>query len=259
MCAKMPRMSARALSFGAIAEAYERFRPGYPDELFDLVRDYAGRPIGTALEIGAGTGKATRLFARPGITLTATDPDPAMLAELHRHVPAEVTTIEAAFEGLPPGPVHDLVYAAAALHWTAPEGRWTRMAALLEPGGVFASFGGPIRLADPAVEEAVRAARAPFLDDDEIPSPDGTPPDHAMQWPGTELRQSGLFTDVRQEVIERRLTVSAADYVGHLSTISAYLSLPPADRDQVFTRIAAAVPAAVTLTADIAVHLARRI
>jgi hypothetical protein len=51
-------MSGRALSFGAVAEAYERFRPGYPAELFDLVITYAGRPVLTALEIGAGTGKA---------------------------------------------------------------------------------------------------------------------------------------------------------------------------------------------------------
>jgi hypothetical protein len=66
------------------------------------------------------------------------------------------------------------------------------MAALLEPGGVFASFGGPARLVDQVVEEAVRAARAPFLDSDDVPSPDGTPPGHAMQWPGTELRDEHL-------------------------------------------------------------------
>ncbi|MGW1989303.1 hypothetical protein [Embleya sp. NPDC001921] len=68
--------------------------------------------------------------------------------------------MQAAFEDLWPGESHGLVYAAAALHWTSPEGRWSRVAALLEPGGVFASFGGPVRPADPAVEEAVRAARA---------------------------------------------------------------------------------------------------
>ena len=54
-------MSSCALSFGAIAEAYGRFRPGYPPELFDLVMTYAGRPVGTVPEIGAGTGKATHL------------------------------------------------------------------------------------------------------------------------------------------------------------------------------------------------------
>ena len=66
-------------------------------------------------------------------------------------------------------------------------------------------------------------ARLPFLADDEIPSPDGTPPDSPMQWPGTELTLSDEFTDVRQLIIERRATVSAADYLGHLSTISAYI------------------------------------
>ncbi|MGW1451041.1 class I SAM-dependent methyltransferase [Micromonospora sp. NPDC002411] len=251
-------MSARALSFGMVAEAYERYRPGYPVELLDLVMTYAGRPIRAALEIGAGTGKATRLFTRREVTVTATEPDGAMLAELRKHVPSRVRTVQAAFEDLRPGETYDLVYAAAALHWTKAEGRWSRMAALVEPGGVFASFGAPIQLADPAVAGAVRAARAPFLESDEVPSPDGTPPGHAMQWPGTELQRSESFTDVQQVVIERRLTMSADDYVGHLSTISAYLELPTSEQEQVFDRITQVLPETVDLAADIVVHLARR-
>ncbi|MGA4731795.1 class I SAM-dependent methyltransferase [Micromonospora taraxaci] len=251
-------MSARALSFGMVAEAYERYRPGYPVELLDLVMTYAGRPIRTALEIGAGTGKATRLFTRREVTVTATEPDGAMLAELRKHVPSRVQTVQAAFEDLRPGETYDLVYAAAALHWTKAERRWSRMAALVEPGGVFASFGAPIQLADPAVAGAVRAARAPFLESDEVPSPDGTPPGHAMQWPGTELQRSESFTDVQQVVIERRLTMSADDYVGHLSTISAYLELPTSEQEQVFDRIMQVLPETVDLAADIVVHLARR-
>jgi hypothetical protein len=151
-----------------------------------------------------------------------------------------------------------LVYAAAALHWTNPDGRWSRVSALLEPGGVFASFGGPIELVDPAVAEAVRAARAPFLDSDDIPSPDGTAPDHDMQWPGTELQRSESFADVRQRVIERRLTMSALEYVGHLSTVSAYLELPASARAEVFGRIMQVLPGPVKIAADIIVHLARR-
>ncbi|MFF8934428.1 class I SAM-dependent methyltransferase [Streptomyces paradoxus] len=251
-------MSGRALSFGGVAEAYERFRPGYPVELFEMVTAYAGRPVATALEIGAGTGKATRLFARRGIVVTATEPDGSMLAELRKHVPANVATVRAAFEDLRPEERYALVYVAAALHWTDPEGRWPRIAALLEPGGVFASFGGPFRLADPAVRETVHAARAPFLESDEIPSPDGTPPEHAMQWPGSELQRSEWFTDVQQAVIERHVTMSARDYIGHLSTVSAYLVLPASVREQVFSRIRQVLPATVEMTADITVHLARR-
>jgi SAM-dependent methyltransferase len=254
----MPGMSGRALSFGTVAEAYERYRPGYPAELFDLVMGYAGQPVRTALEIGAGTGKATRLFAQRGIAVTATEPDRAMLAELRRHVPANVKTMQAALEDVPPGESYGLVYAAAALHWTNPDGRWSRLAALLEAGGVVASFGGPVRPADPAVADAVRAARAPFLESDEVPSPDGTPPGHDMQWPGTELQRSEWFTDVQQSVIERRFTMSARDYVGHLSTISAYLELPTSEQEQIYRRIERILPATVELAADIVVHLARR-
>jgi hypothetical protein len=181
-----------------------------------------------------------------------------MLAELRRHVPASVTTVQAAFEDLRLGESYGLVYAAAALHWTNQGGRWSRMAALLRPGSAFASFGGPVRLADPAVAEAVRAARAPFLDSDEVPSPDGTPPGHDMQWPGTELQRSQWFADVQQSVIERRLTMTARDYVGHLSTISAYLELPDSEQEQVYSRIMRVLPETVEVAADITVHVARR-
>ncbi|MEU4920615.1 class I SAM-dependent methyltransferase [Streptomyces parvus] len=251
-------MSRRAVGFGAIAEAYERFRPAYPPVLLDRVMAHAEHPVHTALEIGAGTGKATRLFAQQVAAVTATDPDAAMLAELRKHVPAGVRTEQAAFEELRLDETYGLVYAAASLHWTQPEGRWSRMAELVRPGGVFASFGGPLRPADPAVEEAVRTVRAPFLDTDEIPSPDGTPPEHAMQWPGTELQQSPWFTDVRQSVIERRYALSPSDYLGHLSTISAYFVLAPGQRAELFRRIGRVLPDAVEMEADITLHLARR-
>jgi SAM-dependent methyltransferase len=245
-----------------VAAAYERFRPGYPDSLVDDVLEYAGRQVRTALEIGAGTGKATRVFAARGIAVTASDPDPAMLAELRRHVPAGVATVEAGLEDLPldlpPRAGFDLVYAAAALHWTRPEGRWERVAALLGGSGVFASFGGEAHLADADLEQAVRAARAPYLRDDDVPSPDGTTEDDPLQWPGTELLRTALFTDVRQSTIERRATLSARDYVGHLSTISAYVVLPDQVRQQVLDQILQVLPGRVELRADVTLHLARR-
>ena len=132
------------------------------------------------------------------------------------------------------------------------------MAALLSPGGVFASFGGPVHLADPAVQEAVRKARAPFLERDDVPPPDGTPAEHHMQWPGTELQRSEWFTDVQQSVIERRWRMTARDYVGHLSTISAYLQLPASEQEQIYARITRVLPESVEVSADITVHLARR-
>jgi SAM-dependent methyltransferase len=251
------RVTERALSFGAVAATYEKYRPGYPDELVDEVLDYVGRPVRTALEIGAGTGKATRAFAGRGIAVTATDPDPDMLMELRKHVPATVTTVTVAFEDLPLSPVYDLVYAAASLHWTKPHQRWLRVAAMLTREGVFASFGGQVHLADSAVEQDVNAARSPLLADDGVPSPDGTPAESPLQWPGTELAKSDRFTDVRQSTIQRRMTVSARDYIGYLSTVSAYLQLPDPLRERVLSRILTVLPEQVALVADLTLHLAR--
>lgn len=249
-------MTSRALTFGSVAAAYERYRPGYPDALVDAVLAYAGRPVATALEIGAGTGKATRVFADHGLQVTASEPDAAMLAELRSQVPG-VNTVRAAFEELPLTTTYDLVYAAAAMHWTRPEGRWERVAALLEPGGVVASFGSPRDLADPELEEAVRAARAPWLADDDVPPPDGTLEDSTLQWPSTEMSSSSLFTDVTKVVLEQRTTVSARDYIGLLSTVSAYLELEPADREAALGRVLAVLPAQVDVIGDIRLHLAR--
>lgn len=245
------------MSFGAVAGRYERFRWSYPPQVADLVLGHAEGPVRTALELGAGTGKATRLFTGRGVEVTATDPDAAMLAELRRQVP-DVATVRAAFEDLPLDRSYDLVFVAAALHWTRPEGRWERMAALVRPGGVVASFGGELRLADAAVDAAVRAAKEPILPGDDVPSPDGTPPDAPLQWPGTELAGSAWFTGVRQVVVERRRTLAPAEYVGYLSTVSAYLLLPPEARADVLDRIARALPDPVRLQADVVVHVARR-
>jgi hypothetical protein len=132
------------------------------------------------------------------------------------------------------------------------------MAALLQPEGVFANFGGPVHLADPCVAQAVREARAPFLTRDDIPSPDGTDLEQHLQWPGTELQRSEYFTDVRQTLIERRFTWSADEYLGNLSTVSAYSQLPPSVRVRVYQEISAVLPETVQIAADLTVHLARR-
>jgi hypothetical protein len=79
-----------------------------------------------------------------------------------------------------------------------------------------------------------------------------------MEWPGTELQETEWFTDVRQSLIERRLTMSAHEYIGQLATVSAYVMLQPADRDQVFRRILQVLPETVELNAEIHAHLARR-
>jgi SAM-dependent methyltransferase len=250
-------VAERGLIFGTVAAQYERSRPGYPPAVAEQILAYASRPLEDALEIGAGTGKATRLMAASGLRVTASEPDPAMLAELCKHVPDTVRCVRSAFEDLPLQRGYDLVYAAASLHWTRPDDRWTRVGALLRPAGVFASFGAPLRLADPSVRQAFYAVRSRYLADDDIPATDGIPVDGALQWPGTELVRCSLFTDVTQSTIVRRLSMTAAEWVAHLATLSAYLQLPAEVRRRAFDDLLAALPARLDVDADVTVHLAR--
>ena len=67
------------LVFGEVAEQYDRARPSYPDELFDAIIEHGGLHAGdAALEIGAGTGKATRGFVARGLAVHALEPSPGM-------------------------------------------------------------------------------------------------------------------------------------------------------------------------------------
>lgn len=72
------RAPVRGLSFGSVAERYDRYRLGYPGELGTTVLRYARRPVLAALEVGAGTGKASRLFGSLGIEVTALEADADM-------------------------------------------------------------------------------------------------------------------------------------------------------------------------------------
>jgi SAM-dependent methyltransferase len=131
----------RRLVFGSVAERYERFRPGYPDALVDDVLAYAGLgQDGSALEVGAGTGKATRAFAARGVDVTCVEPDAAMAGVLRRVCPqarVEVTSFED-YE-LPDEPFA-LLFSGQAWHWVDEEVRWVKARRALRPGGAVAVF-----------------------------------------------------------------------------------------------------------------------
>ncbi|CAN5625736.1 class I SAM-dependent methyltransferase [soil metagenome] len=246
----------RGLLFGTAAESYERFRLGYPDEVVDRTLAYAGKPVRDAVEVGAGTGKATRAFVTRGVRVVALEPDPEMRAVLDRETAGmAVSTVLSTFEAYD-GPPTPLLYAAAAWHWTDPETRWSHAADLLEDGGVLAVFGGPMRLADQAMHDAVVAV-CPALEDASF-QPEDDSAATGRHWPAQEMEDSGFFTDVEEHHLPREVVVPKREYIGYLSTLSAYLRLEPLERVDVLRRIEEVSPAQVGLDLTVAMHLGRR-
>jgi ubiquinone/menaquinone biosynthesis C-methylase UbiE len=121
-----------ARSFGGVAEAYERGRPTYPAE---AVRWMLGEQPQVVLELGAGTGKLTRVIADLGHDVHATDPDEAMLQILERVAPG-IRTAQAGAEDIPlaDGSV-DVVIAGQAFHWFDLDRALPEIARVLRPGG----------------------------------------------------------------------------------------------------------------------------
>ena len=136
----MPELNqdrARALAFGQVADLYDRSRPSYTDAAVDHILSLVDSPR-TVVEVGAGTGKATALFAGRGLAVTAVEPHPAMAAVAARNVPS-ATVVVAPFEEWEGTPgAADVVFSAQAWHWVDPAVGVPKAASLLRPGGVFA-------------------------------------------------------------------------------------------------------------------------
>jgi SAM-dependent methyltransferase len=121
-----------AHSFGSVADAYERGRPGYPRE---AVAWLLGEQPLTVLEIGAGTGKLTETLVELGHDVHATDPDDEMLARLRTRLPDVPTSVAGAEQRPAPDAAYDVVVGAQCFHWFDHDRALPEIARVLRPGG----------------------------------------------------------------------------------------------------------------------------
>jgi ubiquinone/menaquinone biosynthesis C-methylase UbiE len=132
----MPVHEVAAEGFGSGADAYEQGRPSYPPDAVQWLEDALAVGPGTRLvDLAAGTGKLTRLFAPSGAWIVAVEPVEGMRRVLHRTQP-DVAALAGTAEALPlaAGSV-DAVTVAQAFHWFDAEAAFAELARVLRPGG----------------------------------------------------------------------------------------------------------------------------
>lgn len=127
----------QANSFGSAAASYERARPSYPPE---AVRDVLPDGSRRVLDLGAGTGKLSRILLAEGHDVVAVDPDAEMLEILGAVLPAAERHVGRA-EKIPiPDASVDAVFAGQAFHWFEPLVAGPEFVRVLRPGGRFAGI-----------------------------------------------------------------------------------------------------------------------
>jgi SAM-dependent methyltransferase len=131
--AARPLAQERSRLFDEQADAYDRFRPTYPDAVIDELLGPV--PAGLdVLDVGCGTGIASRQIAERGAHVLGVELGPRM-AEIARSHGVEVEI--AAFEAWDAaGRTFDRVASAQAWHWLDPPIATAKAASVLRPGGI---------------------------------------------------------------------------------------------------------------------------
>ncbi|KAI0157983.1 S-adenosyl-L-methionine-dependent methyltransferase [Hypoxylon sp. FL1284] len=130
---------------------YAAWRPGYSPELFKIIVEHhtsTGGKLDTVVDVGCGTGQATRDLAPYFTDAIGLDPSAGMISAARASAQSaaspirfEVSAAEALGTDLSP-PIADcsvdLLTAATAAHWFDMAGFWASAARVVKPGGTVA-------------------------------------------------------------------------------------------------------------------------
>ena len=236
-------MREQRLVFGEAAELYDRARAGYPEQLVDDVLHHTpgAGSFARAVEVGAGTGKATVAFAARGIEIVALEPSAEMAAVARRHcgrfpqVRIEVTS----FEDWPvEANAFDLVFSAQAWHWVRPDVRYRKAAEALRPGGTLALFWHRTRWSGEALRDELEQLYRRLVPElyAQAPGFPGLTPPRGDDTLVDEIAASGLFEHATPRTYPWSVTFTADSFVELLLTQSKSPSPSPGSASRALRR-----------------------
>ena len=235
-------------TFDTVASTYEKFRPGYVEELYQTVFDYI--PIvesSKVIEVGIGGGQATLPILQAGCELTAVEYGvhfSQLCREKFKDYP-KFSIITSKFEDAEfEDNTYDLIFSASAFHWVPEEIGYPKVFSLLKNDGAFARFANhPFRdRGKTALMEEIDRIYGKYYykfynRKQEMP----------MEY-GEELaRNQALiaekygFVDIQYAMFRRTRTFSAKEYIILLGTYSDHIAIEEGIRNEFFAKIEEAI------------------
>ena len=232
--------------FGEDPVAFDRTRPVPPAVVFDDIVRLAGLSDGSSVvEIGPGTGQATRPLAERGLRVVALEIDPRLAARARENLAgfSQVRVETTSFEDWDPhGAAFDAVVACNSFHWVDPNTRFEKAATALSAHGHLVLVSTPVVVPADAsrfwwdVQDDWAAVGATRVD------PATKDPDLVAD-PEAAVAASGLFA--KSTTVRHRfdITFSTDDYVANLSTQSGIKELGSAAQAELLARVKCRVDA----------------
>lgn len=233
--------------FDGIVNTYDRIRWDYPDRLFEDIFSYMRPEMGKrALEIGAGTGKATVPFLKAGYDITAVELGEKMtdfLRNRFKEYP-NFRVIRSSFEdAILDEDSYDLVYAASSFHWVDAEIGCPKVYQLLKNGGAFALFrNNTVPAYGDVVFEEIQTVYDKYYYSYHTTRPRPVKRSNEDYLKPSEIyrgfRLYGLeeygFKDITMKLYDFSKTYTADDYISLLDTFSDHISLPEENRKDLY-------------------------
>lgn len=128
--------SMSGMHFERMATEYAGARPPYPSGLYDVLRaEGVIAPGRQVLEIGAGSGLATREIVGSGSEVIAIEPGEGLAGLLRRDVPEASVIVATVEDAELPDSSFDSVVAATSMHWVDLSVGLPKLHSVVRPGG----------------------------------------------------------------------------------------------------------------------------
>ena len=235
-------------TFDTVASKYEKFRPGYVEELYRAIFNYISiDDKSNVVEIGSGGGQATGTILKTGCKLTAVECGEHfsdLLLKKFKGYP-DFSVVTAKFEDVQlETNAYDFVFSASAFHWIPEEIGYEKVFSILRKGGVFARFanhpyrdkGNPILSQE--IDDIYEEYYYKYHNKKRKPLVEYTQED------AKELAQVATrygFTDIQYALFYRERIFNAKEYIELLGTYSDHIAIEESIRKKFFSKIEEAI------------------